>query len=448
MTDERQPGETRTYLISDVAALTGVSDHTLRAWETLGLLAPCRSTRGVRQYTEDDLARVRLIIRTLRKPKHSRRVVASMLRSGELRPDAADYAPGAAPLPRRRTSSAISAPAPPDEAARARGLTHILSALARVSAAVASGRPLREVLDVLCKETCAAFGVPDAVLWLTEAADQEHTTQGEHWLTIAAGAGPHAEAALRAPAPPASAFSIARMPIVHAMRTHRPEVIHLRDASPEVYPEIGALLPAAALLVAPLFSQQGRALGVLALREAFNANRFDDDDREYARLFASQAALALESARLQDALRAARDEAERERSRWRAAVDDLPELVCLCDADLRFTYASPAHQRLIKRPPDPTLSPEEWPAHYGHFVPETGELFPAQELVFPRVLRERAPVKDIEILHRGEDGEKHLIVWAGAPMYTPDGTLLGAVAIGHDITEQRRLERELAARVR
>jgi PAS domain-containing protein/DNA-binding transcriptional MerR regulator len=436
-----------TYLIGEVATFTGVTVHTLRAWEAVGLLAPRRSTGGVRQYTEDDVARVRLVIRMIEQHHLSRRAIATLLRRGDLLPDAADYGPSAV-APHRRRGAASATGAPPPDAASEPSLTHILSSLSRVSAAVASGRPLPEVLEVLCKETCAAFGVPDTILWLIEAPGFPTAQIGEPCLSIAAGAGSHAEAALRAPDPRAIPLSTTHLPIARILRTHRPEVISLAAASPTTHPEIAPLLSAAALLVAPLFSQHGEPLGVLALREALDAGRFGADDREYAHLFASQAALAIDTARLQADLRAARDDAERERRVWRAAVDELPELVCMCDADLHFTYASPMHERLLQRSADPTLSPEELPIHYGLFMPDGRAPFPPEELVFTRVLRERAPVYDVETLHRLPDGREYLIIWAGAPMYGPDGTLLGVVSVGHDITEQRRLERELAARAR
>src|SRR5579863_2658158 len=84
----------RFHHIGDVAALTGLSADALRAWERVGLLTPQRSPGGLRQYSEDDIARVRLIARTLQRGGFSRSAVAMLLRSGDLQPDAADYAPG------------------------------------------------------------------------------------------------------------------------------------------------------------------------------------------------------------------------------------------------------------------------------------------------------------------------------------------------------------------
>jgi PAS domain S-box-containing protein len=96
-------------LIGDVASLTGLSAHALRAWERVGLLAPRRTPGGVRQYTADDLARIRLIARTLDTRRLSRRTVAALLHSGELRPDTADYAPGTVGARRSRSRTTNAA---------------------------------------------------------------------------------------------------------------------------------------------------------------------------------------------------------------------------------------------------------------------------------------------------------------------------------------------------
>jgi len=53
------------FLIADVAALTGVPPPQLRSWEQAGLIHPRRSPNAVRLYGIEDVARVRLIKRTL-----------------------------------------------------------------------------------------------------------------------------------------------------------------------------------------------------------------------------------------------------------------------------------------------------------------------------------------------------------------------------------------------
>src|SRR5258708_23053410 len=76
----------RFHHIGDVVSLTGLSADALRAWERVGLLTPQRSTGGVRQYTEDDVARIRLIARTLQHGGLSPPAVALLPQSGDLPP--------------------------------------------------------------------------------------------------------------------------------------------------------------------------------------------------------------------------------------------------------------------------------------------------------------------------------------------------------------------------
>ena len=57
-----EPGEIGKYRIGTVATLTGLSPHTIRAWESrYGLIAPLRSGGGLRLYSEDDVTRLQLL---------------------------------------------------------------------------------------------------------------------------------------------------------------------------------------------------------------------------------------------------------------------------------------------------------------------------------------------------------------------------------------------------
>lgn len=82
------------FLIADVAALTGVAPPRLRSWERAGLLSPRRSTGAVRIYGIEELARVRLIQRSLVNPgrRGSLRRLVARLATGEVRPEPGDYA--------------------------------------------------------------------------------------------------------------------------------------------------------------------------------------------------------------------------------------------------------------------------------------------------------------------------------------------------------------------
>ena len=181
----------------------------------------------------------------------------------------------------------------------------------------------------------------------------------------------------------------------------------------------------------------GAARGVLLVwgpRDLLGA-----DDAPAVGALAAQVGAALENARLLA-------ETERERERWRATVEGAPEFVGTCDAELRITYMNPAYRRALPVPENLSPEAQDRAASFGLFRPDGSGLLPSSQLPFERTLAERAPVRGIEILHRGHNGDERLVVWDAAPMWDADGRLLGAVAIGREVTTQRRLEREIDKR--
>ena len=88
-----------TFTIGEVAAMLGISPHTIRAWERRHLVVrPLRTGSGQRRYTSDD-------VEVLRQIKHERHVhglsmrVATMAAQGLVVPDTGDVAAPAGPPP-------------------------------------------------------------------------------------------------------------------------------------------------------------------------------------------------------------------------------------------------------------------------------------------------------------------------------------------------------------
>ncbi len=81
-------------LIADVAALTGVPPPQLRSWEQAGLIHPRRSPNAIRLYSIEDVARVRLVKRSLINPgrRGSLRRLVKELAAGTVAPGPEDYA--------------------------------------------------------------------------------------------------------------------------------------------------------------------------------------------------------------------------------------------------------------------------------------------------------------------------------------------------------------------
>jgi PAS domain S-box-containing protein len=198
----------------------------------------------------------------------------------------------------------------------------------------------------------------------------------------------------------------------------------------------------------PLLTDE-RLLGVLCVG-ATQTQRFSQPDVALLEQAAARIAAGIERAQLFEAEQTARYEAERERARWLATMESAPEFVITCDADLRMTYVNPAYARLRGSLADPQVPAEERPSRYGLFLPDGATLFPVEQLPLTRALREGRPVYGVQMALRTSQGEERLVEWQAAPMSTAQGEALGAVAIGHDVTEQRQLERrtrELAAQL-
>jgi len=77
----------------------------------------------------------------------------------------------------------------------------------------------------------------------------------------------------------------------------------------------------------------------------------------------------------------------------------------------------------------------------GHLLPP--EAWPLLRVLQGEVITTAAPV---ELYTTTPKGRKRVVSLTGAPLYNTDGQLVGAVLVSRDVTEQRRLEQELATR--
>lgn len=110
-----------------------------------------------------------------------------------------------------------------------------------------------------------------------------------------------------------------------------------------------------------------------------------------------------------------------------AIVSSLVDALLLVDQDLRLTMVNPAAERLLGVSPD----------RYGRYLLESIRNYDLVQ-VFQRVLQEKKPAEqDIQVfLPRQRTLRAHV-----TPVRSPSGTVVGVVAILHDITEIMRLEK-------
>jgi diguanylate cyclase (GGDEF)-like protein/PAS domain S-box-containing protein len=124
-----------------------------------------------------------------------------------------------------------------------------------------------------------------------------------------------------------------------------------------------------------------------------------------------------------------------------AAFDSMRDPVISCDAHGRINLINRAMHEFAGL--DPTgLLPESW-ADYGNLYEPDGR--PLSQLNAPlgRALRGEV-VHDLELLVESRSGRRRSMVADGQQVRDPDGALVGAIVVWHDVTEQRQAQTTLA----
>ena len=136
-----------------------------------------------------------------------------------------------------------------------------------------------------------------------------------------------------------------------------------RTGLPEIFPEVtDEMLVAAArdpehlailrlvgltsAMVVPMIARE-RSVGVITFVAAESRYRYDERDLELTQELARRAALAVDNARLYDAERAARLQAEEAQVRFRGLFEGVPDAILVVDAEGRFIEANAAAYRML-----------------------------------------------------------------------------------------------------
>lgn len=142
-------------------------------------------------------------------------------------------------------------------------------------------------------------------------------------------------------------------------------------------------------------------------------------------------------------LRAAEREARDQAALQQAILTSLGEGVTVVGADGRVLLHNPAARQLLGTADDADHL-EDWPAHYGAYLPDRTTPFPAVELPMVKALR-GVSVDRVEMVIRNPAHPDGILVSVSArPLDRSAGGPRGAVAVLHDITALRRYETELA----
>ena len=128
-------------------------------------------------------------------------------------------------------------------------------------------------------------------------------------------------------------------------------------------------------------------------------------------------------------------------------LDNLADGVAVADLSGRFLFINPA-ARLIPgfdQLGDRVLSPEQWSADYGLFLPDQVTPYPTDQLPLVRAMRGEEVRGGEVFVRRGDQTEGTWLSVNARPLRDESGSLRGGVAVFRNISARRRAERRGAA---
>jgi PAS domain S-box-containing protein len=224
-------------------------------------------------------------------------------------------------------------------------------------------------------------------------------------------------------------FSLSRHRLIeHAMRRRRQIIFQEMEESSQLL-ALHALLGSVEmgpLIVQPLV-HKNESLGVIILSNSRTKRRFTQDDGRLCEALASQVTAAIANARLYQHVSELLRTRQEEASQQRAILESIADGVVVADARGWVIMANAAAERILEIPRAELIGRGISQVYKGLF--QKGPL-----------MGMTSPSKTGFVQSTFELGEK-TIRGSLAPVYPPEGELLGVVAVFRDITKEAAAER-------
>ncbi|WGV25808.1 PAS domain S-box protein [Halotia branconii] len=188
------------------------------------------------------------------------------------------------------------------------------------------------------------------------------------------------------------------------------------------------------ILCLPLLNQ-AKLVGVLYLENKLSAGAFTPERSQMLQLLSTQAAIAIENARLYAKLRV-------NESKITQFLEAIPVGIAIVDAAGHPYYANQCGNQIVGKEIDRSLSPEQIVEAYQLYIARTEQPYPTERLPVVRALRgERSWYDDMEI--RSYNTTTPIEAW-GTPVYDEQGNVIYAIVAFQDITKRKQAEKLLA----
>ena len=223
--------------------------------------------------------------------------------------------------------------------------------------------------------------------------------------------------------------------VQYVIRTH--ELVILEDATREgnfINEPYIQNRQTQSVLCLPLLNQ-GKLVGILYLENQLAAGAFTPDRAQVLNLLSTQAAIAIENAKLYSKLRASE-------SQMAQFLEAVPVGIGVVDTLGRPCYANQQAIELLGKGIVPAATSDQLAEVYQLHLAGTNQPYPIENLPVMRALSgERTRIDDLEIRQRNTTIP---VEGWGTPIFDEQGNIVYAISAFQDISERKRAERLIA----